>query len=59
VFEHGSVARGHAISALQQQGIPFRMSYESPSLTGLVSMVELAWPLRQWRCARCRHGYYS
>lgn len=40
VFEHGSVARGYAISALQQQSIPFRMSYESPSLTGLVSMVE-------------------
>ncbi|MBV8679298.1 MAG: LysR family transcriptional regulator [Aquitalea sp.] len=40
VFEHGSVARGLAIAALQQHGIPFRTSYESPSLTGLASMVE-------------------
>lgn len=40
VFEHGRIARERAIAALQQQGIPFRMSYESPSLNGLVSMVE-------------------
>ncbi|WP_062786972.1 LysR substrate-binding domain-containing protein [Aquitalea pelogenes] len=40
VFEHGSVARERAIAALQRQDISFRMSYESPSLTGLVSMVE-------------------
>jgi DNA-binding transcriptional LysR family regulator len=40
VFAHGSAARGHAISALQGAGIRYRMSYESPSLLGLISMVE-------------------
>lgn len=40
VFEQGSAARAHATAALQQAGIRYRMSYESPSLLGLFSMVE-------------------
>jgi DNA-binding transcriptional LysR family regulator len=40
VFAQGSTARAHAISALQQANIRYRMSYESPSLLGLISMVE-------------------
>jgi DNA-binding transcriptional LysR family regulator len=40
VFAHGSTARAHAISALQRENIKYRMSYESPSLLGLISMVE-------------------
>ncbi|MHA7683280.1 LysR substrate-binding domain-containing protein [Cupriavidus sp. PET2-C1] len=40
VFAHGSTARANAISALQRENIKYRMSYESPSLLGLVSMVE-------------------
>jgi len=40
VFAHGSTARDHAIRALQRQNIRFRMSYESPSFLGLISMVD-------------------
>jgi DNA-binding transcriptional LysR family regulator len=40
VFAQGSTARAHAISALQRENIKYRMSYESPSLLGLISMVE-------------------
>lgn len=40
VFAHGSAARAHAITALQRANIRYRMSYESPSLLGLISMVE-------------------
>ncbi|GAB7545086.1 LysR substrate-binding domain-containing protein [Cupriavidus sp. CuC1] len=40
VFAHGSTARANAISALARENIKYRMSYESPSLLGLVSMVE-------------------
>jgi len=40
VFPQGSAGRASAIHALQQAGIPFRMSYESPSLLGLISMVD-------------------
>jgi len=40
VFGQGSVARAHGVSALQQSGIAYRMSYESPSLMGLLSMVD-------------------
>lgn len=40
VFAHGSSARAHAITALQRADIRYRMSYESPSLLGLLSMVE-------------------
>jgi DNA-binding transcriptional LysR family regulator len=40
VFEQGSTARAHAISALQREHIKYRMSYESPSLLGLISMIE-------------------
>ncbi|MCA8406539.1 LysR family transcriptional regulator [Burkholderia cenocepacia] len=40
LFSHGSTARDHAIKALNRQKIPFRMSYESPSFLGLLSMVE-------------------
>jgi DNA-binding transcriptional LysR family regulator len=40
VFGHGSAARANATAALQQAGIRYRMSYESPSLLGLFSMVE-------------------
>jgi DNA-binding transcriptional LysR family regulator len=40
VFAQGSAARANATAALQQAGIRYRMSYESPSLLGLISMVE-------------------
>lgn len=40
VFANGSAARAHAISALQRAKINYRMSYESPSLMGLLSMVD-------------------
>jgi DNA-binding transcriptional LysR family regulator len=40
VFAPGSTARAHAIAALQRANIKYRMSYESPSLLGLISMVE-------------------
>ncbi|WP_213881087.1 LysR substrate-binding domain-containing protein [Pseudomonas sp. dw_358] len=40
VFGEGSVSRTHAIRALQSAGIAYRMSYESPSLMGLLSMVD-------------------
>ncbi|MCI3205978.1 MULTISPECIES: LysR substrate-binding domain-containing protein [Pandoraea] len=40
LFAPGSNARARAISALQRENIPYRMSYESPSLLGLISMVE-------------------
>ncbi|VVE30190.1 LysR substrate-binding domain-containing protein [Pandoraea anhela] len=40
LFAPGNNARARAISALQRENIPYRMSYESPSLLGLISMVE-------------------
>ena len=40
VFAHGSTARDHAVRALQRENIKFRMSYESPSFLGLLSMVD-------------------
>lgn len=40
VFAHGSAARDHAVRALQRENIRFRMSYESPSFLGLLSMVD-------------------
>ncbi|AOY94487.1 LysR family transcriptional regulator [Cupriavidus sp. USMAA2-4] len=40
VFAQGSTARANAIHALQRENIRFRMSYESPSLLGVLSMVE-------------------
>jgi DNA-binding transcriptional LysR family regulator len=40
VFTQGSTARAHATTALQRANIRYRMSYESPSLLGLISMVE-------------------
>lgn len=40
VFADGSTARNHAIQALRRDNIKFRMSYESPSFLGLLSMVE-------------------
>lgn len=40
LFAPGSTARASAIGALQRANIPYRMSYESPSLLGLISMVE-------------------
>ncbi|SFC90205.1 LysR substrate-binding domain-containing protein [Massilia yuzhufengensis] len=40
VFLPGSVARENAIRSLEAAGIPYRTSYESPSLMGLLSMVE-------------------
>ncbi len=40
VFTPGSVARANAIRALKRARIAYRMSYESPSLLGLLSMVE-------------------
>ncbi|AOY94979.1 LysR family transcriptional regulator [Cupriavidus sp. USMAA2-4] len=40
VFGAGSTARANAIRALERAGIGFRTSYESPSLMGLLSMVE-------------------
>ncbi|MCX4164212.1 MULTISPECIES: LysR substrate-binding domain-containing protein [Paraburkholderia] len=40
VFEHGSTARAHAIRALEKARIEYWMSSESPSLLGLLSVVE-------------------
>lgn len=40
VFLPGSVARENAIRSLERARIPYRTSYESPSLLGLLSMVE-------------------
>jgi DNA-binding transcriptional LysR family regulator len=40
VFADGSTARDHAVRALRRNNIKFRMSYESPSFLGLLSMVE-------------------
>lgn len=40
VFADGSTARNHAVQALRRDNIKFRMSYESPSFLGLISMVE-------------------
>jgi DNA-binding transcriptional LysR family regulator len=40
VFLPGSVARENAIRSLEGAKIPYRTSYESPSLMGLLSMVE-------------------
>lgn len=40
LFAPGSAARAHAIAALQRANIRYRTSYESPSLLGLISMVE-------------------
>ena len=40
VFGQGSTARANAIAALQHANIHYRMSYESPSLLGLFSMVD-------------------
>ncbi|MBI0329821.1 LysR substrate-binding domain-containing protein [Burkholderia plantarii] len=51
VFEHGSAARVRAIGALNQAGIKYRMSYESPSLLGLITMVEAGLALAP--LARC------
>ncbi|MGS0894417.1 LysR substrate-binding domain-containing protein [Burkholderia stagnalis] len=39
-FAHGSTARERAINALNRKRIAFRMSYESPSFLGLLSMVD-------------------
>jgi DNA-binding transcriptional LysR family regulator len=40
VFADGSTARDSAVRALRRENIKFRMSYESPSFLGLLSMVE-------------------
>ncbi|AJX14071.1 LysR family transcriptional regulator [Burkholderia ubonensis] len=40
VFMPGSVARENAIRSLERAKVPYRTSYESPSLLGLISMVE-------------------
>ena len=40
VFADGSTARDRAVRALRRDNIKFRMSYESPSFLGLLSMVE-------------------
>jgi DNA-binding transcriptional LysR family regulator len=40
VFLPGSVARENAIRSLERAKIPYRTSYESPSLMGLLSMAE-------------------
>lgn len=40
LFAPGSTARASAIRALQRANLPYRMSYESPSLLGLISMGE-------------------
>ncbi|GAB7534098.1 LysR substrate-binding domain-containing protein [Burkholderia sp. 22PA0099] len=40
VFSQGSAARARAVGTLNQAGIKYRMSYESPSLLGVISMVE-------------------
>jgi DNA-binding transcriptional LysR family regulator len=56
VFLPGSVARENAIRALERAKITYRTSFESPSLMGLLSMVEAGLavaPLAQ--CAVPRH----
>jgi DNA-binding transcriptional LysR family regulator len=40
VCPDGSTARDNAVRALRRENIRFRMSYESPSFLGLLSMVE-------------------
>lgn len=56
VFAQGSVARAHAIKALRGARIPFRMSYESPSAQGLISMVEAGLAIAPLaRCAAPPH----
>ncbi|SAK82088.1 LysR family transcriptional regulator [Caballeronia hypogeia] len=40
VFADGSTARDRAVRALRRENITFRMSFESPSFLGLLSMVE-------------------
>jgi DNA-binding transcriptional LysR family regulator len=40
VFALGSTARTYAIRALNKANIKYRMSYDSPSFLGLISMVE-------------------
>ena len=39
VFGEGSTARAHALKALQQAKIPYRMSYESPAVQGVRDQV--------------------
>lgn len=56
VFAQGSTARAYAISALQRANIKYRMSYESPSLLGLISMVEAGLAITPLaRCSVPRH----
>jgi len=51
VFLPGSVARENAIRSLERARIPYRTSYESPSLMGLLSMVQAGLALAP--LARC------
>jgi DNA-binding transcriptional LysR family regulator len=56
VFLPGSVARENAIRSLERAKIPYRTSYESPSLMGLLSMVEAGLALAPLaRCAVPAH----
>lgn len=56
VFATGSSARALALAALQKAKIKYRMSYESPSLMGLISMVEAGLAIAPMsRCSVPRH----
>lgn len=56
VFLPGSVARENAIRSLERAQIPYRTSYESPSLMGLLSMVEAGLAIAPLaRCAAPGH----
>jgi hypothetical protein len=56
VFPSGCVARDNAIRSLERARIAYRMSYESPSLLGLLSMVEAGWAVAPLaRCAVPQH----
>ncbi|NUU04007.1 LysR family transcriptional regulator [Herbaspirillum robiniae] len=56
VFLPGSVARENAIRSLELAKIPYRTSYESPSLMGLLSMAEAGLAIAPLaRCAVPQH----
>lgn len=40
LYESGSVIRAHTMAALEKRGKPYRATYSSPSLLGILAMVE-------------------
>jgi DNA-binding transcriptional LysR family regulator len=40
LYEHGCIARQHALAALKAHQIPYRVAYHSPSLAGQLAAVE-------------------